>query len=83
MMKGRARAYCQGRACRYILWMARQNDRMTAEQRPSLFRRLRYDYIAAGFLTYVAVTLWFGPDGFGLLALANIIGILYTQALRR
>lgn len=56
---------------------------MTVERGgPTLRKRIRYDYAAAGLLVYVAVERWLGPGGFGLLLVLNLVGVLYSNALR-
>ncbi len=56
----------------------------TERQAPQPFlKRVRWDYLLAFMAVYMAVERWLGPGGVGLLLLLNLVGALYTNALRK
>ncbi|HXF50540.1 MAG TPA: hypothetical protein VNM43_02525 [Dehalococcoidia bacterium] len=56
----------------------------TEQQAPQPFlKRVRWDYLLAFMVVYFAVERWLGPGGVGLLLLLNLVGALYTNALRK
>ncbi|HXF50986.1 MAG TPA: hypothetical protein VNM43_04830 [Dehalococcoidia bacterium] len=56
----------------------------TEQQAPQPFlKRVRWDYLLAFMVVYLAVERWLGPGGVGLLLLLNLVGALYTNALRK
>lgn len=57
---------------------------MTTEQqaRQPLSKRIRWDYLLAFMAVYIAVERWLGVAGVGLLLVMNLVGVLYSNALR-
>jgi hypothetical protein len=55
----------------------------TEEQAPQPFvKRVRWDWLLGFLVVYVAVERWLGVGGAGLLLVLNLVGVLYTNALR-
>lgn len=55
----------------------------TEQQAPQPFlKRVRWDWLLAFLIVYIAVERWLGPGGVGLLLVLNLVAALYANALR-